>query len=231
MLTDSELYTLYTTTVLRPEWYFAQYRQIPPCPISSWDHSWKDKDAPRCFTILDFQKWITERGICAERLGYTAESDPELELLPTKTKVFLPYPAYDLHVLSSHYRDAFDFLLVNQTLEHLQSPQIALKSMYDALVPGGYLFVSVPTINIPHSTPYHYGGYNPMGLAVMSIEAGFTVCEIGQWGNTRYIRTLFDENAWPDVYRVMEPSGDILNEDRAVCQCWALLQKPNHTAT
>jgi SAM-dependent methyltransferase len=229
MLNDTELYSLYMTKVRRPDEYFTQYEDVPPCPIRSWGNSWKDKDAPRCFTVLDFQKWIADRGISPERLGYTSESDPELELFSAKTKVYLPYPSYDLHVLSSHYREAFDFLLVNQTLEHLQAPHTAMKSMYDALVPGGYLFTSVPTINIPHSTPYHYGGYNPMGLAVMCLEAGFEICEIGQWGNLRYIRTLFDENGWPDVYRVAEPNGRVLNIDRAVCQCWILVQKPKLT--
>lgn len=226
MLTDEEISTLYTTTVRRPDWYFKQYETVPQCPIRAWGNSWKDKDAPRCFTVLDFQKWISAHGIVPNRLGYTSESDPELELLSPKEKVFLPYPAYDLHTLASHYHTAFDFLLVNQTLEHLQAPHSALQNLYDALVPGGYLFTSVPTINIPHSTPYHYGGYNPMGLAVLCLAAGFDIVEIGQWGNLRYIHTLFDENGWPDVYRVAEPSGKVLNEDRAVCQCWILVRKP-----
>jgi len=87
--------------------------------------------------------------------------------------------------------------------------------------PGGYVFTSVPTINIPHSTPIHYNGYNPMGLSLLFLSTGFQVIETGQWGNYDYIRQLFHQHIWPDASQVNH-----VNEERNVAQCWILARRP-----
>jgi SAM-dependent methyltransferase len=148
-----------------------------------------------------------------------------LEFIKSTTIVRLPYPQYDLHTISSHYTNAFDFFLFSQTLEHLQNPFAAVKSIFDTLKPGGYCFTSVPTINIPHSTPYHYGGYNPMGLAVMFVNAGFEIIEMGQWGNLEYIKQIFTQFSWVG-FKTLNRDGRVINEENNVCQCWVLVRRP-----
>jgi len=225
MLTDDELMTLYHTKVKRPAAYFTQYEMVPPCPIPSWGYSWKDNDFPRVHALLDFREWIQRYNIHPTSLAYTCDTDPELEFISRTTSTYLPYPQFDLHTISNHYTDAFDFFLFNQTLEHLQNPFVAVQSIFDTLKPGGYCFTSVPTINIPHSTPYHYGGYNPMGLAVMFRHAGFEVVEIGQWGNLNYINIIFSRQGWVG-YNTLNRAGRVSNEENNVCQCWILARKP-----
>ena len=119
----------------------------------------------------------------------------------------------------------FDFFLFSQTLEHLYNPPLAIYNLYKIIAPGGYVFTSVPTINIPHSTPIHFGGYNPMGLATLFISAGFEIIEIGQWGNFDYIQHIFSFHSWPG-FKEMERNGIVINEDRNVCHCWILAKKP-----
>jgi len=49
-------------------------------------------------------------------------------------------------------------------IEHLYNPFMAMENIYKYIKPGGYVYTSVPTINIPHMTPIHYNGYNPYVL-------------------------------------------------------------------
>ena len=225
MLSDDELMTLYTSKVKLPPSYFTQYERVPQCPVKAWNYAWMDRDFPRVHTVLDFKSWVAKHGIAPESIAYTCTTDPELEFITRSKETYLPYPEYDLHTISNHHTNAFDFFLFNQTIEHLQNPFAAVKSIYDTLKPGGYCFTSVPTINIPHSTPYHYGGYNPMGLAVMFRHAGFEVVEIGQWGNLEYINTIFSRQGWVG-YNTLNRGGRITNEELNVCQCWILARKP-----
>jgi len=83
----------------------------------------------------------------------------------------------------------------------------------------------VPTINIPHSTPIHFGGFTPMGLAVLMENAGFDVCEMGQWGSHKYIDAIFAQHGWPG-YDALHVNGVVVNERRNVCQTWTLARKP-----
>jgi len=224
MLSDDELMTLYTTKVKHEPAYFSRRELLPPCPIKSWGYNWGNKDFPRTHTVLDFKDWVDMYKIRPDVLACTCDMDPELEFIQANTVVKLPYPPNDLHSISSHYTNVFDFFLFSQTLEHLQNPFIAVKSIFDTLKSGGYCFTSVPTINIPHSTPYHYGGYNPMGLAVMFIHAGFEIVEIGQWGNLEYINHIFKNFGWVG-YNTLQKNGRVTNEENNVCQCWILAKK------
>jgi 2-polyprenyl-3-methyl-5-hydroxy-6-metoxy-1,4-benzoquinol methylase len=47
-------------------------------------------------------------------------------------------------------KNEFDFFIFSQTLEHLYNPFEAVKQIYEIVKPGGYVFTSVPTLNIPH---------------------------------------------------------------------------------
>ena len=142
----------------------------------------------------------------------------------TVQKTLLPYPGYDLHTISKHFKNEFDFFLFNQTIEHLYNPFEAIKQIYEIVKPGGYVFTSVPTINIPHMTPVHFNGFTPMGLAMLFKSANFEVIEIGQWGNFEYIQKLWNTHNWPG-YDQLHHNNIITNEEKNVCQCWILAKK------
>ena len=101
---------------------------------------------------------------------------------------------------------------------------MAVKNIYNTIKPGGYVFTSVPTLNIPHSTPIHFNGFNPMGLAMLFMSCGFEVIEIGQWGNYEYISKLWNKHSWPG-YDELNHGGKVTNEEQNVCQCWILAKK------
>jgi len=221
---------IYEESVKLPVEYFSKYETVPPCPIKAWGYSWANHDFPRVWCVLDFRDWIEKHKIRPQHIGYTCEHDIELEFITVNKKTCLPFPPYDLHdgdMLSARVAQEdqkFDFFLFNQTIEHLYNPMQAMKNIHSLLVPGGYVFTSVPTINIPHLTPVHFGGFTPMGLAVLMKGAGFDVIEIGQWGNYEYIQKLFSTHQWPG-YETLAHDGKVVNEERNVCQCWILCRK------
>ena len=222
MIDENYILEIYKNKVKLPPSYFKKYEKVPNCPIQSWNYEWGDHDFPRVWSVLDFKEWMNKYKINIDNLGCTCNSDPEIEFIQPKNKHILQYPPNDLHTLN--ISNFFDFFIFNQTIEHLHNPFLAVKNIYNSLKINGYVFTSVPTINIPHSTPIHFNGYNPMGLAMLFINCGFEVIEIGQWGNYNYIKQLWDTHMWPG-YNQLNIDGFVPNEEKNVCQCWILAQK------
>ena len=224
MFSEAELQKIYNDKVKLPESYFKKYETLPPCPVKKYGHEWgRRRDFPRTWCILDFIEWIKKYDIDIEHLGYTY-NDPELEFVNPLKKTQVSYPEYDLHTISNHFKNEFDFFLFSQTIEHLYNPIEAVKQIYEIVKPGGYVFTSVPTLNIPHMTPIHFNGFTPMGLAMLFKTAKFEIVEIGQWGNYDYIQKLWKTHTWPS-YADLQTDNVITNEERNVCQCWILAKK------
>jgi hypothetical protein len=99
-----------------------------------------------------------------------------------------------------------------------------MKNLYDHMAEGGYLFTSMPTINIPHMVPVHFNGYTPMGLTMLMLSVGFKVLEVGFWGNLDYIKYIFENQSWPDIKNLIK-DGKITNDKYCEAQCWILVQK------
>jgi hypothetical protein len=220
--TENQLQNIYLEKVKKELSYFNKYKLMPPCPVKKWNYNWQGYDMPRNFAILDFIEWTKKHNITlGDELGITCDTDPELEFIIYKNKTLIEYPPHDLHIFFEKYQLKFDFFIFNQTIEHLYNPFMVLENIYNYIKHGGYIFASVPTINIPHMTPIHYNGYNPMGLALLFLSTGFEIIEIGQWGNYNYISKLFETHYWPDCTQVSH-----INEERNVAQCWILAKKP-----
>jgi SAM-dependent methyltransferase len=224
MFSSKDIDNIYNTTVKLPDTYFKKYENVPSCPVKRYNYSWANHDFPRTWCILDFIEWTKKYNISIDHLGYTCDIDPELEFITPLNKTLLSYPHHDLHNMSDAYINKFDFFLFSQTLEHLYNPFEAVKQIHKLLKPGGYVFTSVPTLNIPHMMPHHFNGFTPMGLAMLFKTAGFEVMEIGQWGNYDYISKLWKTHNWP-CYADLHKNNIVINEEKNVCQCWILAKK------
>lgn len=185
-----------------------------------------NKDFPRVWCVLDFQNWLKKYNLGHfKKVLLTCDSDPEIEHITWDECYYAPYKdgQNDLHDFNVDHKD-FDFITFHQTLEHLYNPFISMLNLYDHLRTDGYIFTSVPTINIPHAMPFHFNGFTPMGLCLLMKSCGFKIKEIGFWGNRQYINHIFEYNEWPD-YRKLIENGIIKNEKDKNVQCWILAQK------
>lgn len=229
IMTERDIHLLYARTMPQTE-YFEKWEQVPEFPGQKEDgpwnkhRQWDGHDFPRVWCVLDFIEWT--KNISGEHFGFTCEHDPEIEFIASKYSrhTYIPYPPYDLHQMPV-LPDPFDFFLFNQTLEHLYDQNLAVSNIAKNMNPGGYVFTSVPTINIPHMTPVHFGGLTPMGLAVLFHRNDFDVVNLGQWGNNKYIETMFKTQSWPDYNFLKDESGCVPNEPQNCCQCWILAKK------
>jgi hypothetical protein len=229
---ETEIKNIYLTKVKKDNTYLSKYDIIKDDDkifiaeiLSHRLYSWDTRDFARVRAILDFREWINKYNIKPKNLAYTYSDDPELKLINYENANLIEYNSNnmsgDLHNFNEN--EKYDFFLFNQTLEHLYNPFIAVNNIYNSLINGGYVFTSVPTINIPHSTPIHFNGYNPMGLAMLFKSCGFDILEIGQWGNYEYLTKLFLNHSWPG-YKNLSENG-IINEDKNVVSCWILAKK------
>jgi SAM-dependent methyltransferase len=228
--TENEIKQFFNCVVKKSHSYFKKHevlsnedKSLLNFALSCRNAKWYDKDYPRVRTVLDFKHWIEKYSIIPKKIAYTFEDDPEMKLIKYERKFLINYDGVDgdLHLIN--YDSEFDFFLFNQTLEHLYNPFVCIKNVHKSLRSGGYVFTSVPVINIPHAMPMHFNGFTPLGLAMLFKVNGFEVLEIGQWGNYEYIEKLFKTHFWPG-YSSLSEDG-IRNEETNVVSCWILAKK------
>jgi hypothetical protein len=208
------------------EEYANRYSKLP-LRENNKKWKWEGKDFPRVISLLEFAAMVGRYNLAAKSLlTFTTTDDPELEYLPYTVHHNFDYDDdkvnHDLHTLSIPRHD-YDFVMLNQTLEHLYNPFLCLDNVRDVLAPGAIAYANVPSINIAHSTPYHfYTGYTPTGLACVFRSCGFEILEVGQWGNKEYIDRMFRTQGWPDYRALKSFRNDFLNP----VITWILARKP-----
>jgi len=225
LFSEQQIYETYLQYVNKPESYYKLYEKLP-LELNNKKWKWENKDFPRVWCVLDFQNWLKKYNLGHfKKVLLTCDSDPEIEHITWDECYYAPYQdgRNDLHYFNIEHKD-FDFITFHQTLEHLYNPFISMLNLYDHLRTDGYIFTSVPTINIPHAMPFHFNGFTPMGLCLLMKSCGFKIKEIGFWGNRQYINHIFEHNEWPDYKKLME-NGIIKNEKDKNVQCWILAQK------
>lgn len=226
LFSEEDIYNIYQKYVNKSDEYYKKYEELP-LHLNNKNWNWEGKDFPRVWCLLDFQEWLVKHNIGNfGKVLSTCSTDPELEFITYDTITYAPYSSpdrNDLHTFNLHEKD-FDFVLFSQTLEHLYNPFLSMSNLYNHVKVGGYVFTSVPTINIPHMTPFHFNGLTPTGLCVLMESVGFEIVELGFWGNVDYIKYIFETGNWPD-YRELMKDGIITNERDKNAQCWILVKK------
>lgn len=225
IITDKDIQDIYTQFV-KPN-HTQEYKQrYMPLPLqrdnTSW--RWEGKDFPRVIAVLEFERFVNEHGITSSKaLAINGEFDPEWHYLTTKQKFAIDYETdnHDLHTLELDQTD-FDFVMVNQTLEHVYDPIRCLQNINKHMCSGGILYLNVPANSILHSVPFHhYTGYTPVGLGAVVKAAGFKILSIGYWGNWEYLKKMHESYSWPDYRQLKDTSNDV---DRPVI-AWIFAMK------
>ena len=204
-----EIYNNYIVPNMNHE-YALRYVPLPIEKNNLKQWRWEGKDFPRIIALLEFGRFVAMSHLSCEKGLAINGLDPEWSYLLAKRIVQIDYEKdpvnHDLHTLNLSDND-FDFVMVNQTLEHVYDPICCLENIYKHMRVGGILYLNVPVNNIPHSTPFHhYTGYTPVGLGAVVKAAGFKILSIGQWGNLEYLIKMHKTLSWPD-YKQLENPG------------------------
>lgn len=174
----------------------------------------KNKDFARIIALYEFVEFIEKYDkkflqVCS----FNGIDDPEIQYIQYE-KIFNYFyeknaPKTDLISLDLDDKK-FDFFMVNQTLEHVYDPCLAMRNIYNHVTDGGLVYFNVPCNGIPHDTPHHfYNGFTPISLGCMVEQAGFNILDIGFWGNKEYILKMFSENTWPDYSQLNDYKNDV----------------------
>ena len=231
MLSKQDIIELYDKFVKVNDTRAYKDKYVPlPMELNNQIWKWKNKDFPRVMALLEFRQYMLKYGrtfnavLSFNSINIWGEKDPEFAYLKFKDAYDFNYDddiKYDLHCLELERTD-FDFVMLNQVIEHLYDPILALKNVYKHMSVGGLFYANVPVTNSPHDTPFHfYMGVTPVGLGVMTKLAGFDILKIGQWGNQEYLRKS-NVDLWPD-YRYGKNPGR--NEMKCPVITWCLSMK------
>lgn len=220
----NQIYNIYHKHIVKPNSYYERFLNINKFLSDHEIYNYRQMDPPRIVSIIDFKEWIEKYNIShGDKLLYTCNSDIELNYIEYKNQEHIEYPPHDLHTLDIPEKN-HDFVIFNQTLEHLYNPFLAIQNLYNHTKKGGFLYTTVPTINIPHMTPIHFWGITPIGLCLLMMSAGFDIVECGHWGNKKYLDYIFTHNTWPGYADISE-NYDLEYNHVCQAQTWVLAKK------
>lgn len=208
-LTECDIQEIYNTYVKSMILDDTQHYVPFPKPKKDTHWTWEGRDLGRVIAVLEFERFIIEHKISSKKGLAINGLDPEWHYLPHKRITQINYienpTKYDLHILDLSEKD-FDFVIVNQTFEHVYDPIRCLKNIFKHIKPNGILYFNVPGNTIPHDTPFHYyNGFTAVGVGAMVKAAGFKILKIGQWSNREYLKKMHEVNTWPDYRDLNEP--------------------------
>jgi|SRR5882724_4863019 len=76
--------------------------------------------------------------------------------------------------------ERFDYIVFNQTLEHLQQPAVVLHELSRILKVGGRILCTAPFYYEEHEQPYDFYRYTQFGHRFLFTDAGFEILSI-EW--------------------------------------------------
>jgi SAM-dependent methyltransferase len=147
---------------------------------------------------------------------------------PFKNYTSIYYPGFDILsdvIFNTHSHDGdvrFDIIILEQVLEHIAKPQIALKNIYSMLKDDGYILLTVPFLLRIHGCPNDYSRWSEQGIISLLSDSKFLEKKItsGSWGNRDCLIANLD--SWPKF----DPGKHSLeNEPNFPVVVWALAQK------
>jgi SAM-dependent methyltransferase len=187
---------------------------------------WNGKDVARLPAVYFFNKYIKELQLFSKKLlTFGGLNDIEVKVLPHNEWVNSDYwqkQEDDVEDLSqSQLKTEFDFILINQTFEHLTNIEAAICNIKKLLVQGGYFYANFPVLNIPHGHPFNFfTGISTQYLIYLCLKYNLKIIRSGEWGNKDYINYIYSNLGWPDYKQI-----NLDNDDTRPCIGWILAQK------
>jgi hypothetical protein len=150
---------------------------------------------PRVVALMEFNLLLHTLEIASQKtVGVVSgsEQEPELKLLNYEKINLLNFSDdqnYDLDVCWGAQESLdHDLTMCNQVFEHIFSPHIAFGNLVHHTKPGGFIWITIPTVNCIHSDPYFFSsGYHPRFLARLGHENNCDVVHVGHWGSLKYL--------------------------------------------
>lgn len=132
-------------------------------------------------------------------------------------------PIVDIHDLSAFPRNYYDFVILDEILEHVEKPWIAVEEIYQILKPGGCLITSSPFLIAVHKVPNDYWRFTKDGMAVLLDK--FSAVETYSWGNKSSVNYLMNGMMVSVKEAINAGQFDMSNIDKFAISVWAYAWK------
>ncbi len=116
-----------------------------------------------------------------------------IEELGYRVEVAGNYPAVDIHQLP-YDDEAFDGVILDQVLEHVARPWVAVDEVWRILKTGGFAVATVPFLLQYHADTgwKDYWRITPDGLSALFED--FEILTSAGWGNADAVRAMYDHD-------------------------------------
>jgi SAM-dependent methyltransferase len=133
----------------------------------------------------------------------------------------LDFPAFDICSENSR-TEAYDYISMEQVLEHVPYPYRAVRNVHRMLRPGGHFLVTLPFLIKIHNHPIDCSRWTPTGLGYFLEECGFdpAAALIESWGNRDCVIANFD--SYVEYTRGLH---SLENDPKFPAVIWALARK------
>ncbi|WP_435269865.1 class I SAM-dependent methyltransferase [Streptomyces sp. 1222.5] len=132
-------------------------------------------------------------------------------------------PSVDLHDLSRYAAESFDFVILDEILEHVERPWEAVDEVHRILKKGGCFITSSPFMIAEHKVPHDYWRFTKDGLRVLLHE--FAEVETHSWGNAPSVTYLM-KGMMVSVRQAIEDGVfDLDNVEKYAISVWAYAWK------
>lgn len=132
-------------------------------------------------------------------------------------------PEVDVHDLSAYNGDSFDFVVLDEILEHVERPWEAVKEVHRILKPGGCLITSSPFMIAEHKVPRDYWRFTKDGLRVL-LEP-FSRVDVFSWGNAPSVAYLMNGMMVTTQQAIDAGAFDLTDVEKYAIDVWGYAWK------
>lgn len=147
-----------------------------------------------------------------------------LNMFPNATYELAPnYPVVDIHDLCTYSSEAYDYVILDEILEHVMRPWVAIGEIRRILKPGGCVITSSPFLIPIHRCPEDYWRISEAGYKVLLSE--FSKVITHSWGNVGVYNIVRDNLMISTREALDNKGGSLENDKRHPATVWAYAWK------
>lgn len=132
-------------------------------------------------------------------------------------------PEVDVQNLAAYAPDAYDFVILDEILEHVERPWVAVEEVRRILKPGGCLIMSSPFMIAEHKVPKDYWRFTKDGARILL--SNFTTVETHSWGNPGSVTYLMNGMMVSTQDAIDAGAFDLTDVEKYAISVWAYAWK------